>query len=107
MRIELQLVEFEHGTCAIIPVAGKPDRPTLINHLCISRFAITPTISQPENRTTNRILVPIKNDDGMRHNDTQWRVRDGQNVSTTAPSFPIPIAFAEPVTFQVPIIRQN
>lgn len=107
MRIELQLVEFEHGTCAIIPVAGKPDRPTLINHLCISRFAILPTISQPENRSTNPVLVPIKDGNDVRHIDTQWRVKNGQNVSTTAPSFPIPIAFAEPVTFQVPIIRPN
>jgi hypothetical protein len=103
MRIELQLVEFERGACAVIPVAAAAARPALINHLVISRFAHLGSTGTRGSIGICQYTRQQTAQEPLCHNDTTPLPQDGQNAPAAVSRFPIPITFAAPVAFTVPV----
>ncbi len=107
MRIELQLVEFERGACAIIPVAATAGRPGLINQLVISRFAISQPPATCGNDELGGELTEEEAPALMCHNDTRPPQRVGENLPPHSNIHPLPVFFADPVAFEVPVVFAN
>jgi hypothetical protein len=107
MRIELQLVEFERGTCAIIPVAAAPNKPALVNQLVISRFAISQTTGMLESSRKRPHSRCLTAEAPVCQNDTHQPRQTEQTVTKLDRVQSIPIAFGEPVAYNVPLVFTN
>ncbi|MCX8156691.1 MAG: hypothetical protein N3J91_09635 [Verrucomicrobiae bacterium] len=107
MRIELQLVEFERGTCAIIPVAAAPARLGLVNPLAISRFAISQAASGLENEDWGELTVEAENSPALCQNDTRLAQESRENSALPPVVHGVPVVFGEPVAYEVPIVFAN
>ncbi|WCJ58357.1 hypothetical protein NXS98_11555 [Fontisphaera persica] len=107
MRIELQLVEFERGTCAIIPVAAAPTKPALVNQLNISRFAISQTTGMLESSRKRPYSRCLTVEAPVCQNDTRKPRQREQTVTKSDRAQTVPIAFGEPVAYTVPLVFTN